>query len=345
MEEILNGFVTFAEELSAQPVSDVRRAAELAGLDPKLVRDIKGRNAFIRTTRELQKQGVIETGTNGLLRDKLVDDDDVIVFQFSKRFVEANGAKYDREAVLQYTKSTGEITCPNEDIKMLAFKLFAQVQELYSASDINAFVKRVVESNCKRILMRDGVYFVPVTARDTISKISRFYRELGFDFTILPVNHSDGQSGHVVKAVVQDIKNAMSTLEGEINTLSASGDLTARLARNRIKDLQVQLKQYQDLAESLRVDMSELVSKAGAQANALVQAAMPVDALIQAVQKGEHLQPLVFDLLAADPDQKVPVEALKAAIQQVDLPSVPEQKTLFENKPIEAGQVDLVKEA
>ncbi len=341
------GFITFSEEIAERPVSRVRDAARVAGF-ADFVRDLSDRSCFIRATHRLLASGVIEAPPGGVLRDKITDDEREVAFQFSKRHLESNGVSYENAAVIRFDKKDGLIACEVQAVKELAVKLLDAVRGMFSVTDINSLVKRVYASECKRVPIRDAVYFVPAQRQELVKRLGQFYSELGFSYVTLPVGQSDKQGGALLKAVLKDMREQIKQVETEIAGLKGGDKLTSRIAKNRIQDLKRELAQYREVAESLQVDMQDLLSQAGESAQALVQAAMPVDSLIAAVQQGGKLNPLVLELLSADEDNKQAVEALNTAValQEVDLPShvtsVAEDLDAAKLDDVQLADVDLV---
>ncbi|NDQ57290.1 MAG: hypothetical protein GZ088_09480 [Acidipila sp.] len=300
-------------ELAERPAKDVRRAAESAGI-VESVRDIKARNSFIRSTRRLQKEGVIAEGTNGLLRDKIADDE-VIRFQFSKRFVESSGATYDSAAWIEFNKNSGRINASTPQLEALAEKLIDEISGKCQTHDISAFIQRVVATDTRRISVGVGAFFISQYHGELVQRLEKFYQALNFPVLVLPVGKSAGQQGNLIKHVVADLKSSMDSLSAEIATLKADNSedgkaaLTKRIANRRRKDLTAQLKQYHQLASALQVDLKDILSTAGKHAQILVQVSQPVDQLIAACQRGATLDQVVIDLLLAS-EEITPTQAL-----------------------------------
>jgi len=341
-----------------KPINEVREAAQTAGLDADLVSDVRDRSAFIRCIGGLKKSGAIEQGSaKNLLKHKLTDDDNEIVFQFSRVFLESEGAEYDKAAVVRFSKSTGQIACSNLKIQELAQNLYDQAHQIYSVSDLHRLTERIVSSAARRVIFRDGVHVIPYQHQEVLDKLQRFYTLLGFTFVVVPLGRNPGNSKALLQSVVDDIRESVKTVQTEISELQGQGasgqdqpGLTKCVAKNRLADLQVSLKNYQAWAKSLKMDTASLFAEAGEASTALVQAAMPVESLIQHVQNGGKLNKLVYDLFAADDDHAGAVQALEAAqkagrsVAAVELPETQVQDILFENKAVVKGAtVDLVR--
>jgi hypothetical protein len=291
-------------ELTAKPISDVRRAAEAAGITES-VRDIRARNQFIRAVRELQKSEIIEEGSDGALRDK-ISDDEYVSFQFSKRYVEAAGATYTPSALVRFHKETARVECDDPKIRELAEQLIDKVSGVFATHDITAFVHRVVRKDTRKISVGTGSFFINSNYPELVKQLEAFYKNLGAPCLVLPVNQSSGQGQSLVKHVVHDLQASMASLVSEITKLKESKSeegepaLTKRIAARRMKDLRKQLSEYRELATALHVELKDILALAGKHAKTLVQATMPSDALVAAIQKGETIDQTVAALLIAD---------------------------------------------
>ena len=314
------GVVFFTEDMHERPVSKVRDAAHVAGIPQELVRDVRPKSAFIRATQELKRRGIIAEGQDGVLRDKIQDAEGKITFQFSKRFVESSGATYDKQAVITWDQESGMIACDNQEMQVLAMKLLEEFQAKFSTTDINYIIKKFIEAKCRRVAMRDAVYFIPQQYAELAKILETFYTQLGFTFMSLDIGVSHTEN--VFKAVVKDLAGHVHGLQAEIAKRKESGDLTSRVAKNRIKELKKDLGQYKDLALCLHKDLGAVLKAAGDAASVLVHATMPVDGLIQMAQRGEKIDALALDLFKESLDHAPVLQALekhKTQAPQVDL--------------------------
>lgn len=294
------GFVCFVESISDKTLAQVRDAAERAGLDATKIHDHKSRNAFIRAVRQMNKTNKLASGDAGSLVDRIIDDESVISFQFSKKYAETNGVRYDKDAVIVMRKDDAVIDCTNTEYKALANRLMDSVSKEYRVSDINGFVSRVVREKCRKVPLRDAVYFIPASQEALVGQLRRFYDALGVVYHVLGVGYDANQRGNILKAVVRDLKQNMDAAREELKALQAEGGLTKQAARHRLKDLRRSVREYRELADSLKVDLREIIGEAGDTALALVQLDQPTDALIAAIQGKKVLgDPMLLDLLVA----------------------------------------------
>lgn len=331
------GWVCFVEETPEQDLKKVREAAESAGIDPAKIYDVKDRNAFIRSMQQLQREGHVQVraDADGMLRHKLLDDDAIITFQFSEYYVQASGAQYDKAALIQFSKTSCAITCSNPALKAMAEQLFGAARKHLKAVDINNMVARLVKEKCHRVPLRDAVYFIPLQARELVEQLKKFYSGIGITWHVYPVRHADGQSEAILKAVVKDMKGEFESLQKEIDALKADKTLTKRIAKARLKELKKRLDEYRDLATALRGSLGSLLEDAGTAGQCLVQAAMPLDALVAHIQRGNKLAPLMADLIAGSEEQPVIEAIAKARVLAGDVDVLPDpQGVLFEALPV-----------
>jgi len=327
MSEQFMGSIIFTQQVKSRDVEAIKAAAEKAGIDPELIRELNTKFIFIRAMNELKKADVVQ-GTDGAMKDRLVDAENVVAFQFSRRFVEAQGAHYDPSAVVSFNKSTSEIYCKDAEVKKLAEKFFVAKATEWQPSDINRLINGVLESESKRIMLRHGVYFVGYQAHEKAAQIQKFLEALDIQFWVLPVGVNDtAKAESLHKAIVEDMIKEVTTLTEQVASMKAEGmvdekqGLTSRKARTRMKELLKHLDGYRELAKATQADMDDLLKAAGDAGQTLACAALGVDGLIAMAQSGRRVPALLTDLLAAD-DQVDPsaIVKLRAKTLMPDLP-------------------------
>lgn len=299
------GFVVWTSEVNPRQVTKVREAAVKAGFEPEVIRDIKPRNAFIRAAQELVKEGVLETGNKGLLRDKILDESTEIAFQFSKREVHEH-AEYLKQAVIRYNKDKQSISVDRGDLSESDYRLLChKVQELferkaglYSGQDFNMFIDRVFSKNTRRIMLRPGVHFVDVKQQPLVLKVRKFFEELGFVFTVLTVGAGDEIAKRdVLTALTQDLCVEAAKLIAEVKELSSSQGLTERIARSRLKEVKQNLQHYRDLASALNTSLEKVLRGAGEAGTLINLLGNGVDYVVQQIQTGQTLDPFAIKLV------------------------------------------------
>lgn len=319
------GIVIFSQEFHSQSLANVREAAAKAGIPEELVREIKPRNAFIRAMRELKKQGVIALhGSDKILSDKFCDDESTVSFQLSRTYVESQGVRYDSAAVINFSKLNHQITCSNSDIKKLAEDLHVKVAEVYLTTDLHMLVKRFLEDNgAKRIPLRDGVYFIPFQYKELAEKIKSFFSALNLSFFTLQA--TDSEKSDIISLTVKSMCDTVEEVKKEIEELKAKGELTSRIAQNRIKQLQADLVGFQEIAASLNERTLDLVAAAGEAGDILFSiGSSTTEQLIACVQRGTTVAPMCLDLLEAATEMNIlPVHENR--VIQVDIGDVTDE--------------------
>jgi len=305
----LFGVIIFSNEVRPQPLSRVVAAAAHAGINPDWVRGIRPKNAFIRAVRQLKKEGAITDRADGILAHKYQDDQQVVRFQFSQTYLRGFGVEYDKAAVISFMKEEQSIVCDNEKVLEVAQRLYATVQHQYNCTDIQNLVKRVIEKNdAKRIPLRDGVYFLPVSKQHVAEQVKKFFEHLDCTFFVMPVNSASGEKTNLIKAAVDDMRASVLSMQAEVKELKTENKLTPAIAKARLALLHKELKQYREISAALQEDAETLFQAAGTAGKSLSQTQDGVEGLIASVQGGDGCTELVYDLVeAAEPELKLPL--------------------------------------
>jgi hypothetical protein len=305
METNLGSFV-FSGDLCNKPVSAVIEAAKAAGIDEELVYSIRPRNAFIRAARAIKAKAFATLeGNEGILAHKFKDDEFTVEFQFSAVFLKQHGVDYDSAAVVSFDKKSLAISCDNYTIKSLAERLFMAAQEEYKTNDIQMLLKRLLaKAGCRRIGVRDGVYFVPKQYEHTVIVLKKFLNALGFSYFSGLVTSEDKLQ--VAKEIVQDIKKTIAELTTEITELKKEDNLSKCIAKNRLKETRDLLRTYKEAADSLQVNLSDILQEAGEAGSMVYEIGVDsIDSLIAKVQQGKSTG-IIADLVATSEEFEVP---------------------------------------
>jgi len=300
MDKNFMGSVIFTEQITRRSATMVKAAAEAAGIDEKLVRELNKKFVFIRAMNELKKEGLV-AGSDGALKDKLVDDELVCSFQFSKRFIESQGAHYDRACVVHYSKETGGISCEDDTIRAVAEDLFRDKLEQWVPTDINTLCKRVLTDRQKRLHLRNGVYFVPRQAEAEARKVKLFLDALGVVVWVFPIGVGNPEYGlNLQKAIVLDMKKEVERLTKLTEDMKGDNTMTPRKARTKRAELREELRRYRELARATQVSMKDLLKSAGEAGDVLALADTDIDGLIATAQNRKKVPGLLLDLMEAD---------------------------------------------
>ncbi len=151
----------------------LRKSLEDCGFDPKLARDMIARDAFARAAREMSDARVI---------DKVGEDETTVSFQFTKKWMEAQEFKFDKEFVLTVHKETGTVTGGTPELAKTAFDLLVQHQGKRNTSDVSNLIQKIFESAGGDLIpLREqgGVYFVPDSHKDLVDAIRKLLKDIG----------------------------------------------------------------------------------------------------------------------------------------------------------------------
>jgi hypothetical protein len=295
---------------------EVLAAATHAGLDETLLYQPSSRNAFLRAARKLVRSKAV--CKESVLADKYTDDLETIKFQFSERFLKAQGVEYTGVVTLIYNKSGGTIACPNPGIEKIASNYFQDAKTKLNSADILRFVSRcVVKKKYRQVSLRDGVYALPGEAKEFVSQLEIFFSGLGAAFFRLEAGSGGGahQQTLLMQAVGGDIRQRVEHLKSELAQLVEKGEngkpkfscgVTERVLENRRKQLAGDLTSYTKWARSLGAELSGILAFADDAGRVFGQLTMKTrEDLIREIQAGEETDPLVLAMATSVSGERV----------------------------------------
>lgn len=229
-----------AKSGSVHTHSAIVSALQSAGLNHELAREFLPRHAWARAARKME---------DGRLIDKVNETADVLVFQFTKQFVNSKKeeVQFKKETLVRLNKTTGEITCDDKAIQEVAQNELNRATQERTTNDVTKIVQRLFDDNASLFPIRDqgGAYFVPQEHIDFIAKVQTFLGQLGGSMRRFEV--ADGKNSK--SAIASSIAESFESLIQEHNeavegfTLSTRAD-TLENAANRIRDTRVKLEAY-----------------------------------------------------------------------------------------------------
>ena len=333
------GVVLIGDEIKSRPLEDVRRAAGIAGIPEEFIRDVKPRNAFLRGMRLMVKDGIVNAD---LPPDKALDDEDKIRVAFVVRRNQTDNLHYHPDVVIDFDKLTEMVTIIEKPatvsdtvILMHARELLEKAKTLCNTGDIGRLVKRFMDSQCRRIAIRPGVYFVPRQYEGAADVVQKFYKELNFEFMKLPVGYDHNNLKAVQAGIVKDLKQNIAECERKMRDLKKDGGTVSKFAaRGRLKALKKSHAEYRELAASIGTTFEKICEEAGDAGRTLAFSAMAPGEVIVAIQAGKKFDPLSVELFESSEDYLgiIPAQAMTAGAtpvksgkkQKVTLPSTPE---------------------
>ena len=224
----------------------LENALDDAGFDPKkLCRPMIARDAFTRAARELSESRVI---------DKISEDETTISFQFTKKWIEEQEFKFDKEFVLTVHKETGTVTGGNPELAKTAFDLLVQHQGKRNTSDVSRMIQKIFEAEGGDLIpLREagGVYFVPDSHKELVDAIRKLLKDIGgylcsFDIRF---GQEDTQDS-VAEAMTNHLSDLISQFREscqEINPESADWLVDRR--KRTIKSIKDKLECYHGLLQ------------------------------------------------------------------------------------------------
>lgn len=304
------------------PAATLRAAITASGIPEKFLRAIQSSDAFKRAMRDMVKAGIVEQGSKGALREKVEDDDSIIAFQFTQKFLRDRGMIYDTDRAIrvEYSKERKEISCDNEEILKLANELFSDARETYPSSKINDLARSFAESRFTRLSYRDGVYFVPKGHEDVAESLRVFYKAVGAMFQQFPVGQMPDDKENLLSTIIGDMKQKIESLKGEMErlkhtkteqpdgTVTEENKLTKKIAANRLKELKVQLERYRELARVVDAKNEELLKAAGEAGTVIEMAEYGPESLVAMALQGRTVAPIALELAAVATGTELPAQ-------------------------------------
>jgi hypothetical protein len=219
--------------------TEVTNALAKAGFSPDLAKELLPRHAFARACRQMSDNRSI---------DNVTESNDVILFQFTKKFLKDKQWNFNKETEVKLHKSSGRIECDDISIQETVQSHFAAAMRDRTTNDITRIVQRLFEQNADLFPIRDqgGVYFVPQTHAAFISQVCLFLEELGGSVSRFPVP-SGTQVGD--RAIQDVVVSSMDSLIAEhynaINSLTVhSREDTLASCAEKIKRTRTKIEAY-----------------------------------------------------------------------------------------------------
>ena len=242
---------------STHKQSEVTAALAKAGLDPKTSRELLPRHAFARAAKKMSEERVIDVFKEG---------QDEIVFQFTKKHLDANQWQFNKEAFITLNKTTGTVTSDDFDLAKVAQDEVDKATETRTTADITKIVQRSFEEHADLIPMRDagGVYFVPQEHSEFADKVEIFLSALGGRIDRIPIPEGTQAGDKAIQNAVSStmeklIEDHMLAVKGfETNTRK---DTISRAAE-KIKHTRVKIEAYAHYLGERQKDLLKEVDKA-----------------------------------------------------------------------------------
>jgi hypothetical protein len=223
-------------------IAALRAGLALAGIDPKLARDLSDYSKLARTARGLSKS---DSATKRIARPV----EGKRARQLTREHAENGGLRYDREAMLALNEN-GRLVVDAPEIEAAARAAFDSAQERRSASDVTRLIKRIVESAGSDLMpLRDqgGVYFVP-SGHAVVAQLETLLGHVGGSLRKFAVTIGDGSEQSIAAVVADYLSSEIAALRESVAELDsdARADVKAR-RMERLAELRAKLAAYSTL--------------------------------------------------------------------------------------------------
>lgn len=246
---------------AAAPVKDVQDRLAVLGLDPKLARDPRERNSFIRAVRAAEEER--------LVRRVGEETPEVLAFQFTREFLDRERLDYRYEAKVVFDKNSGTVACDDSGILGLVQQRLGYAAAHFLPRDLTAIVQRVFRKEADLLPLRAGgaVYFVPEKYDAAVKAVSDFVAAFGSAMGAIVVPKGDEPSRKTVYAAfIEDAADNARKLDAEVEelvkVLAAGGSehrrIECRLAR--AKKMLARCEVYEDTLNETAVGVREAIA-------------------------------------------------------------------------------------
>ena len=201
--------------------SDIKAAADTAGIGGDVVKELSFKSAFGRACRQLKENRAI---------DRLESVGDQLVFQFTHKELDDDTLDYSYEAKVYLDPATGSVSCPDKpELAPKAKSLLDHALERRATQDVTNLVKALLKEHADLYptSRKGGSYFVPIQHVDYARKLERFIDEVGSykdKLRIFPVPKGTSEGNRNVRdAISAVLYNSIEELD---ETVEEWGDTT-----------------------------------------------------------------------------------------------------------------------
>jgi len=229
-----------AKSDSVHTFESVTAALAAAGLDKDVCRELLPRHAWARAAKKME---------DGRLIDKVNETDTVLVFQFTKQYIDsaAESVDFKKETLVRLDKGTGQVRCDNEAIREIAQAEVDRATVERTTNDITKIVQTLFDANAMMFPIRDqgGAYFVPLEHVEFVRKIKTFLGQLGGSVRQYNVDASQESRESTAQAVAEKFEGLIKEHKAAVDafTLNTRAD-TIEACAQRIRDTRVELEAY-----------------------------------------------------------------------------------------------------
>ena len=235
--------------------AEFENAMVQAGVPAEVSPALTNRSDFIRALRSMEEGRLVR-----LVRE----NNEEIVFQTTREFNDGIGLAYEREAVITFDKTTGEVEATDQQVAIAVRSRVGNEADIYHSDDLRRVTRRLLNQQAHSLKPRSGVYFVPEMKAVWITVIRDFLeilniRELG-EF---PLPDLDSIKEQMEKIYSTKAKKAISDLAKEIKKLKDEGASPAILDRRfkKINALRSKADLYRDALDIEAQEVEESLAE------------------------------------------------------------------------------------
>ena len=270
--------------------ADIIKALEAVNLDVKYARELLPRHAFARASKELADKRII---------DIVREEEKEILFQFTKKEMQKDEWRFQKELTLTLNKESGNVTCDEDQkLEVHAQELVDRYTEERTTSDVTKIVQRLFEANADLFPFRDqgGCYIVLREHFPYVDQVESFINALNGKMNRLPIPERNVRAKSEVMDLVADGIQKMvdEHLEAIKNfTIHTRGD-TLEGAAKRINDTRVKIEAYARYLMGRGPEMLQVVEDAKGILDAKIAEIAGIKASMPARAEGESGRDLLF---------------------------------------------------
>lgn len=190
---------------------------------------------------------------------------EVVVFQFTKRALEAGKFSYAYELKIFLNTDTGRVICPsNEALGQYAQEIVANYMEEKAADYINTLVKSLVDdaTTMNAMNLSPRAYSFPSDQSDLVDRLYGFLRLLGVQTRVFSLAHDDRTENSLAEVALEKAGKLMDGLDDRVDKWDEDTTNKALLNQaERFSKAKREVEAHAALFKSLYHEMCERIEK------------------------------------------------------------------------------------
>jgi hypothetical protein len=248
----------------------LRDAMTAAGMDADMAKELLPRYAFSRAVKDLDESRIIKQAH---------EDSTHIWFQFTKEYLDKTSGmfSYNFEVMLKLNKATGDVDCPDQNLRTTAYNLVLRQMGQRNSSDVTRIVQKLFDKMSQYgdlfpIREQGGAYFVPAHYQHLVDQIDRLFVSIGGKLTrwgIAPSEANNKSAGETIRdavdSLIEDYDKAIEAYDPNQGTAEAQ-QKTVR----RVVEIQGMVTAYKDYLGNLRDGLETKLTDAASRLQAKI---------------------------------------------------------------------------